>query len=213
MSHRLAASPALALIAGAAIAACGGMAGPASPGASANVPDAAASIPTARSSPAPATRTPTPTATPSNRPMGAIFDVPGSTARFSFLIPEGWRRGTGWQGPPAGVRFIARYGLGPTWDPMPLAWIDVTATDERFGKVEAQVIASGRTEEPRAIEVDGLDGVYLTGEFEAGLDPIALVRASGHTFRITAHDEDGPRRGLWLLEGFVGRFVPLPSAS
>ena len=157
-------------------------------------------------------RTPVPTEPPFTappKPSGWVFTLPGTTTRFSFELPRGWRQAWQWEAPKQVVRIVARVELGPTWDPMPAAVVDVTATKERLEAVQASMVAEGWTAEPESIDVPGLRGVVLTADVEAGLDPTALVEDSGITYRIAAHDVDGPTRGLWLLRQFLALFVPL----
>ena len=171
--------------------------------------------PVATTTGAPAT-TATPLATPGaspSPPYGQIFTVLPTKARFTVPVHQGWRIGFADNWPKHELRFITRIELGPTWDPMPAAWIDVRATREPLVDVREEIVAAGWTAEPSLVDLDGHEALILGAPYEAGRDPIALVRAFGITYQITAHDIDGPRRASGMLRAFLGHVVPLGVAA
>ena len=162
-----------------------------------------------RSAPAVASLPPSSPAASPSAPSGQRFTVLPTGARFLFVVPRGWRIGFTGDLPTKGLRFITRMELGPTWDPIPAAWIDVSATRRSLAKVEQRLIAAGWSGEPEVIDSGALAGVTLTAGVGADRDPTALVRESGITYRITVHDIDGPTRASWLLDVFLAKFIPL----
>ncbi|HEY8238561.1 MAG TPA: hypothetical protein VIF63_03920 [Candidatus Limnocylindrales bacterium] len=166
-------------------------------------------------SPGPSTAvTPAPSVTIA---AGDIHLVPETTALFAAPLPGNWRPLDVTEINEGGYRIVTDSELGPSWDPVSVAWITISASSETMESAQAEMQAAGWTAPPQVVDVPGLEGIVLSadpiGGVAQGRDPTALIVWRGATYRISAHNKKSPGLRQVELIRFLRFFRPLGFAA